>query len=221
VVDSDQGLLDALRGLEGLALVHCRLVSVRSEEETSALVESLYAGYGVRAVCATPALEQGGVRNGYADYQRLGLDRWLAVLGAYHLAAGACVVIDLGTAATSDFINEAGVHLGGYICPGMPLMRSQLRTHTRRIRYDDQSAERAISNMAPGTTTVEAVERGCALMLKGFVLMQLEQARETLGQGFTVFLTGGDAQLVSEVVPSARVVPDLIFIGLAMACPLV
>lgn len=46
-------------------------------------------------------------------------------------------------------------------------MRNQLRTHTRRIRYDDLSAERALVNLLPGRTTVEAVERGCLLMLRG------------------------------------------------------
>ncbi|NOM52743.1 pantothenate kinase, partial [Klebsiella pneumoniae] len=30
----------------------------------------------------------------------------------------------------------------------------------------------------------------------------------------------GDAPLVREAVPQARVVPDLVFVGLAMACPL-
>ncbi|MCY1456256.1 Type III pantothenate kinase [compost metagenome] len=160
------------------------------------------------------------MRNGYDDYQRLGMDRWLAALGAFHLAKGACLVIDLGTAAKADFVAADGEHLGGYICPGMPLMRSQLRTHTRRIRYDDASAERALASLAPGRSTVEAVERGCVLMLQGFARTQLEQARALWGENFTVFLTGGDAPLVKEAVPQARVVPDLVFVGLAMACPL-
>jgi type III pantothenate kinase len=203
-----------------VTLAHCRLVSVRTEEETAKLVDAITQSFAVQAVCAMPAKELAGVKNGYEEYQRLGLDRWLAVLGAFHLARAACVVIDLGTAATSDFVTAGGKHLGGYICPGMPLMRGQLRTHTRRIRYDDLSAEQAVSEMSPGTNTVEAVERGCTLMLRGFVSTQIAQARMHLGDEFRVFLTGGDADLVREVVPTAQVVPDLVFIGLAMACPL-
>lgn len=220
VVDSDQDLLEAVAAVEGIALMHCRLVSVRTEEETAKLVEAIDQRFMVRAVCAEPAQEWAGVRNGYEEYQRLGLDRWLAVLGAFHLAHAACVVIDLGTAATSDFVTADGDHLGGFICPGMPLMRGQLRTHTRRIRYDDLSAEKAVSVLSPGRNTVEAVERGCTLMLRGFVLTQVEQARAHLGGDFRVFLTGGDAELAREVVPQAQIVPDLVFIGLAMACPL-
>jgi type III pantothenate kinase len=220
VVDSDLALLESLRKCDGLALTRCRLVSVRTNEETRALISLLVDAFGVSVACAAPAREMSGVRNGYEEYERLGLDRWLAMLGGFHLASGACLVLDFGTAVTADFIAADGEHLGGFICPGMPLMRNQLRTHTRRIRYDDLAAERALEKLVPGITTVEAVERGCSLMLRGFVLTQLELARNYWGQDFTVFLTGGDASLVSEIVPGARVVPDLVFVGLAMACPL-
>lgn len=219
VVDSDKALLKAIEA-QGLAPRLCRLVSVRTEDETNALIAALTAAFSVEVKKAGPAQELAGVRNGYDEFARLGLDRWLALLGGYHLVKAACVVIDLGTAVTSDFVSATGEHLGGFICPGMPLMRNQLRTHTRRIRYDDASAEQALSSLAPGRATVEAVERGCTLMLQGFVLTQIEQAKALWGEDFTLFITGGDASLVNQVVPSARVVPDLVFVGLAIACPL-
>ncbi|MDZ3995068.1 pantothenate kinase [Pseudomonas sp. Teo4] len=220
IVDSDQALVAQVAALSSIHLSGCRMVSVRSEDETEALCALIAKAFAVEARVAQPAQEMSGVRNGYEDFQRLGMDRWLAALGAYHLAKGACLVIDLGTAAKADFVAGDGEHLGGYICPGMPLMRSQLRTHTRRIRYDDASAERALASLEPGRSTVEAVERGCVLMLQGFARTQLEQARALWGDDFAVFLTGGDAPLVREAVPQARVVPDLVFVGLAMACPL-
>ncbi len=220
VVDSDDALLEGLSKLDGLTLRYCRLVSVRTAEETAALASILTQTFGVSVVCATPTREMAGVRNGYDEFDRLGLDRWLAMLGGFHLASGACLVLDFGTAVTADFVARDGEHLGGFICPGMPLMRNQLRTHTRRIRYGDLAAERALESLVPGRTTVEAVERGCSLMLRGFVLTQLELARSYWGNDFAVFLTGGDAALVSGIVPEARLVPDLIFVGLAMACPL-
>lgn len=220
VVRSDLALIENLSALPRLLLTRCRLVSVRALEETSKLVEALHEAFGVTVSCAAPAREMAGVRNGYEDFERLGLDRWLAMLGGFKLARGACLVLDFGTAATADFIAADGEHLGGFICPGMPLMRNQLRTHTRKIRYDDAVAERALERLSPGRTTVEAVERGCTLMLRGFVLTQLELARSYWGDDFTVFLTGGDADLVVDAVPQAELVPDLVFVGLAMACPL-
>ncbi|MFL1503955.1 pantothenate kinase [Pseudomonas sp. O64] len=220
IVGSDLALIESLIAIPGLLLTRCRLVSVRASEETGKLVEALQEAFGVTVSCAAPAREMAGVRNGYEEFERLGLDRWLAMLGGFKLASGNCLVLDFGTAATADFIATDGEHLGGFICPGMPLMRSQLRTHTRKIRYDDAAAEQAMERLSPGRTTVEAVERGCTLMLRGFVLTQLELARRYWGDDFTVFLTGGDADLVSDAVPQARFVPDLVFVGLAMACPL-
>lgn len=220
VADSGAAVIDELKGLADICIAHSRLVSVRTDEETESLVLSLEAEYRIAVVRARSAREVAGVRNGYEDYRLLGLDRWLALLGAFHLASRPCLVLDFGTAATSDFVAADGEHLGGFICPGMPLMRSQLRTHTRRIRYDDKAAELALLDLVPGRVTAEAVERGCALMIRGFVHTQLEIARARWGEDFTVFLTGGDAGLVRDLVPDACVVPDLVFVGLGIACPL-
>ncbi|WP_040265628.1 pantothenate kinase [Pseudomonas rhodesiae] len=220
VVGSDTALIEGLAAIPGLILTRCRLVSVRAVEETDKLIDSLKHAFGVTVSVAASAREMAGVQNGYEEFERLGLDRWLAMLGAFKLASRACLVLDFGTAATADYISKGGEHIGGFICPGMPLMRNQLRTHTRKIRYDDIAAERAHESLSPGRTTAEAVERGCTLMLRGFVLTQLELARSYWGDEFTVFLTGGDAELVADAVPGARLVPDLVFVGLAMACPL-
>ena len=219
-VDSDNALMDALMRVTGLVLTHCRLVSVRGDDETKALMKHLAQSFGVLVLCAAPTEALAGVRNGYLEYQRLGLDRWVALVGGYSLAQGNCVVIDAGTAVTSDFVSANGDHLGGYICPGLTLMRTQLRTHTRKIRYDDSSAELAREHLTPGRSTAEAVERGCALMVRGFVKTQIELAKSYWGDNFTVFLTGGDAESVRDVSPEARLVPDLVFVGLAIACPL-
>nr|WP_298147472.1 pantothenate kinase [uncultured Pseudomonas sp.] len=219
VVGSTEELLEALKS-RALALSFCRLVSVRSDEETLALMTMLQRVLAIECARAQPCPELGGVHNGYEHFELLGLDRWLALVGAFRLASGACLVLDLGTAVTADFVDRQGMHLGGYICPGMPLMRTQLCTHTRRIRYDHLMAEQAQHDMSPGHSTAEAVERGCALMLQGFVRTQLDVAHRYLGDSFTVFLTGGDAALVANLLPDARVVPDLVFVGLAVACPL-
>lgn len=219
VVGTDVELVQAVQR-QLLKLRACRLVSVRSDEETVRLVDALRRAFCIECVCAHPAVELAGVRNGYEQYERLGLDRWLALVGAYQQARQACLVLDLGTAVTSDFVDADGRHLGGFICPGVPLMRNQLRTHTRRTRYDDRLAKQAMQSLTPGRSTAEAVERGCSLMLQGFVHTQLDMARDYWGGRFVVFLTGGDASLVVNMLPDARVVPDLVFIGLAIACPL-
>ena len=212
-------LLVELQCLSALSLQRCRLVSVRGEEETTQLIAAIEHAFGLMCCLAKPALCVAGVHNGYADYQCLGMDRWLAIIGAYQLARGACLVLDLGTAITADYVNAAGEHLGGYICPGLPLMRGLLRTHTQRIRYEDPVDGWSGQTLRPGRTTMDAVERGSLLMLRGFAEAQLGVAAECLGADFEVFLTGGDSPLIGDVVPFARVVPDLVFIGLAVVCP--
>lgn len=219
VVESGQDLVEVV-GQQGVQLRACRLVSVRSDEETALLISLLERAFAVECRAACSAVSLSGVRNGYEQYERLGLDRWLAVVGAYQLSQKAVLVIDLGTAVTSDFVGVDGAHQGGFICPGMPLMRTQLRTHTRRARYDSAEAVIALEDLLPGRATAQAVERGCLLMLRGFVSAQVAMAADLLGADFDVFLTGGDASLVMDVIPGARVVPDLVFIGLAIACPI-
>lgn len=220
VADSNAALVSAVSAQAGLGMRGCRLVSVRSDEETADLISILETSFGLEVFSAQPARAVAGVRNGYDDFERLGLDRWLALLGGFELAKGACLILDFGTAVTSDFVAADGAHLGGFICPGFPLMRSQLRTHTRRIRYDNVLAEQALHSCTPGRSTAEAVERGCLLMLRGFVITQLQLAHEYWGDDFVVFLTGGDAGLVADVVPDAKLVQDLVFVGLAVACPM-
>ncbi|MCP8467927.1 pantothenate kinase [Pseudomonas sp. ZM23] len=220
VADSDQALLAQLRANESLDIRYCRMVSVRSEQETDALRAGLESAFNVSVQVAAPAQKLEGVANGYREYERLGMDRWLALVAGHCLAGRGCLVIDLGTAVTSDLVDAAGRHMGGYIAPGMPLMRSQLRTHTRRIRYDDDAAHEALQNLMPGQETSEAVERGCVLMLRGFVREQCELACRLLGDDCAVYLTGGDAELVKDELPRAVVLPDLVFIGLALACPI-
>jgi len=222
VVESGEELFSALKVAgEGHELRYCRMVSVRSKEETDSLQSHLAHEVGLLVTRAKSEPYTAGVRNGYVDPARLGADRWMAVVAAYHLSGKACLVLDLGTAVTADFVSADGDHKGGFICPGLPLMRTQLCSHTKRIRYDVGCQDAgAMELFRPGRTTAEAVERGCVLMLEGFVRSQVELATSFWGGEYDVFLTGGDAHLVKAVRPETKIVPDLIFVGLGIACPI-
>lgn len=210
-------LLEKLPKPCAVALSGCRMVSVRSAVETEEIKTVVAECLGVKVVLAKPARHLGGVTNGYEDYAALGLDRWLAVVAAYNLAHGACLVADLGTAATVDLIAADGMHLGGYITPGLALLREQLFGHTKRIRYGEAVAKQSPISAKPGKSTAEAVERGCRLMLKSYISMQIDDASQWLGHDFSVYVTGGDAALLAEL-PGVVIVPDLVFKGLEIAC---
>ena len=90
-----------------------------------------------------------GVRNAYRDADRLGVDRWLALLACHDLmpAQDACI-IDCGSAITVDALRRDGQHLGGMILPGPALMLQSLRNRTRV--FDQASLE--LANTAPTNT---------------------------------------------------------------------
>ncbi|KKM62701.1 hypothetical protein LCGC14_1519030 [marine sediment metagenome] len=212
--------LQRLLGGQEREIRGCRLVSVRSADETQVVMDQLTSWLKLHPVLAKASQKLAGVTNGYQDYAKLGMDRWLALVAGYQLCKKSCVVIDLGTAVTVDFVDADGMHLGGYIAPGSKLLRTGLIRHTRLIRYDDD-LRGDLQIPKPGTTTAEAVEYGCDLMLAGFVREQLRIGSQLLRGGMVVILTGGDAVRMAELLPDGcHVISDLVFEGLALACPM-
>lgn len=210
------GLVEQLDGALSEAPRMVRLVSVRGESETAGLIARLGTIYPGRILLAQSAHMLAGVTSGYLEPSSLGADRWLAVVAAFSLSRAACLVLDIGTAITADYVDSSGLHRGGFICPGLGLMRKQLGGHTRRIRYEASSE---VGVCAPGRTTAQAVERGTELMMRGFIDTQIRQAHDMFGDKCRIILTGGDAAMVLPYVPEAEFVRDLVFRGLAIACP--
>jgi type III pantothenate kinase len=74
-----------------------------------------------------------GVTNLYRQPEKLGVDRWCALIGARALAPSAAFVVMAGTATTIDTLDADGSFLGGMILPGMDLMRRALSTETAAL----------------------------------------------------------------------------------------
>ena len=80
-----------------------------------------------------------GVTNGYDHPNRLGVDRWVALIGARHRvlergAARPVLVVMVGTAVTVDALDETGRFLGGLILPGFGLMLRALEMGTAGLK---------------------------------------------------------------------------------------
>jgi type III pantothenate kinase len=71
-----------------------------------------------------------GVSNHYMHPERLGVDRWCALIGAWGQTQAACLVVMAGTATTIDTLDAGGNFLGGMILPGSELMRRILARDT-------------------------------------------------------------------------------------------
>lgn len=76
-----------------------------------------------------------GVRNSYDFPERLGVDRWCALIGARGSIESACVVVMAGTATTIDSMSADGVFLGGMILPGLDLMCRSLASATADLPF--------------------------------------------------------------------------------------
>lgn len=76
---------------------------------------------------------QCGVVNRYELPDKLGADRWAALIGARALHQGACLVVCSGTATTIDLLDAAGVFQGGLILPGLDLMHAALAGRTAQL----------------------------------------------------------------------------------------
>jgi type III pantothenate kinase len=88
------------------------------------------AAWSARFMEVRSCAEQGGVRNLYQQPERLGVDRWCALIGARARTPCACLVVMAGTATTIDTLDADGQFLGGLILPGSDLMRRALSRDT-------------------------------------------------------------------------------------------
>lgn len=195
-----------------------RACSVRGNDENQQLATLINSEFGVELHLAQSQAELAGVRNGYLEPAKLGVDRWLAILGAYAQVKGACLVIDCGTAITADYIEADGVHLGGCIAPGIKLMNKALLGSTN-IPADLVGLVKQEDRVSVGRTTEQAIASGIRAMVLGFIAEQARLAKQKIGLELSVVASGGDSELVREVVPEVVIDKDLVFAGLAIACP--
>ena len=197
------------------AITLARMCSVRGGDVNKRLEDWVRAKHSIALVQASVTQSCGGVTNQYANVSRLGIDRWLAMLAAYRRAGGACMIIDSGTALTIDVVDEQGLHLGGYIIPGLRLMHSSLEANTA-IRLSDNYSTYSESL---GHSTDEAVFNGTVTALLATVRQQ--SASLAKAGDVEIYFAGGDAELLHGLVglDKSEIVTSLVFDGLDVACP--
>lgn len=86
-------------------------------------------------VQATSAAQ--GVTNLYKYPERLGVDRWCALIGAWARYRSPLVVVMAGTATTIDTLDAEGCFVGGSILPGIGLMLRSLAKGTAGLPFAD------------------------------------------------------------------------------------
>ncbi|HET7307064.1 MAG TPA: type III pantothenate kinase [Gammaproteobacteria bacterium] len=165
----------------------------------------------------TPVLLQAeeqafGVRNAYGRPERLGADRWAALIGARWRSNQAVCVIDCGTAITVDLLDDDGHHRGGLIGPGVATMRRALYGTTAGIADEGEGV------MAPlAADTRSAVTAGTLYMAAAFIDRARTEIEAMRARDLPCLLTGGDATVVAPLLSGRyEMAPDLVLEGLAV-----
>ena len=156
--------------------------------------------------------ERFGVKSFYSNAKQLGIDRWLAILGAAKLYANKNVlIVDAGTATTIDLLSGQGQHLGGWILPGINLMFDSLLTNTTKIE-----AERELKpSLVFGDNTSDNVNNACWAATVGAIELAIAKATNQLDNLDLVIVTGGNAvNIKALLVDKVTIEQKLIFHGL-------
>lgn len=161
-----------------------------------------------------------GVTTRYTEPWRLGVDRFVGVIAAHHLAgAHAVCVVSAGTAVTLDLVDARGIHHGGAILPGADLMVQSLLARTAGIerRARGGSAGRELF----ARSTAAAIAQGARYALAAVVERAVAEARRRLGQTPILVLTGGAAQDLGPLLERRYFdVPQLVLLGAALCAGL-
>ncbi len=175
------------------------LSSVAAKERTKAIMDACGSHWAVEVSLLVSPRQQAGIRNAYAQAETLGVDRWLAIVGAAHTYGKPVVIWDIGTATTLDAVDAAGQHLGGYIYPGPATMLAALRSGTALTVPADLSGALEDSpavqehGIRPGQTTVDCITQGVTATQVGALNQYLRYISPQVGNP-TLVVTGGAAQ---------------------------
>ncbi len=155
-----------------------------------------------------------GVVNSYDHPTRLGVDRWVALIGARHrvLAQGRprpALVVMVGTAVTVDAIDASGCFLGGLILPGFGLMLRALEMGTAGLKAPTGEA------VDFPTNTSDALMSGGSDAIAGAVERMHRKLLARTGEAPALIMTGGAAVKLAPITDLPfETVDTLIFEGL-------
>jgi type III pantothenate kinase len=157
----------------------------------------------------------GGIRNAYDEPAKLGVDRWLAMIGAYAEQRRSVCVVSVGTAATIDGVDSSGRHLGGVIVPGPDLMVESLLRNTSEIAR--RAEQGSVGQGVFANNTLGAIRQGAAHALAALVERAVESLQQQTGEQPMLVMTGGASAAVGALVRVPYVATtDLVLRGLAV-----
>jgi type III pantothenate kinase len=193
------------------AMIGCAVAGEGVKRRVSEQIDDLW-NIDARWVVSTS--QAAGVINGYDHPNRLGHDRWVALIAARRrvLATGsprAALVVMVGTAVTVDVLDASARFLGGLILPGFGLMLRALEMGTAGLKAPTGE----VVDFA--TNTSDALMSGGAHGIAGAVERMHRRLVARAGHEPMLLMTGGAAVKLASLteLPFERI-DALIFEGL-------
>jgi type III pantothenate kinase len=205
LAESDWRTLDAPESMLG-CIVAGEAIRRRAEQQLEL--------WDVSPRWVVPGAQACGVHNGYEHPTRLGADRWVALIGAWHhvLAQGGprpVLVVMVGTAVTVDALDETGRFLGGDILPGFGLMLRALEMGTAGLKAPTGEV------VDFPTNTSDALMSGGADAIAGAVERMHRKLLRRSTRAPKLIMSGGAAVKLAPITDlDVEMVDTLIFEGL-------
>ncbi len=191
------------------------ICSVAGDETRNQFID-VFANWQIKPQFLSSSAESQQVKNAYLEPEQLGVDRWMAIIGAWAQEKDAVCVVDCGTAVTIDVLDDRGQHMGGMIIPGLELMHDALVDETGQIETDQTVTETSSGLLARDTTS--AIAAGSLYALIALIERVVSDLSDELENQPALIITGGDAKTVLPLLSyEARYEPMLIFQGMLAA----
>ena len=162
------------------------------------------------------------VINTYEQAEKLGADRWAALIGTWQISQQPTLVVNAGTAITMDCLvagkDNKGVFLGGTIMPGLSLMQAALNGNAAQLNVEKGEHQGFPIN------TQNAIQTGCINAAIGAILVLLQQLQKHQRENFSPLLviSGGDALTIAAALKphlkvgekQVMIIENLVLLGL-------
>jgi type III pantothenate kinase len=187
---------------------------VVSSDAVKHRVESQMEIWEVPAQWVVSSSSEAGLSNGYDHPARLGPDRWVAMIGAWHrmLSRGAprpIVVAMVGTAVTVEAIDASGKFLGGYILPGHGIMLRALESGTAGLHVPTGEVRPFPTN------TSDALTSGGTYAIAGAMERMVAHLRDhCAAEPWCVMAGGAGWKMAPSMSAPFELVDSLVFDGL-------
>ena len=201
------------------------LASVADSTVTDRLLRFIQQRWGLTAEIAQATASAYGIVNAYTDPERLGVDRWLALIATRRMIPEPACIVDCGSAITIDRLDAHGHHQGGLILPGLTMQRQALATGTAGInaephssanRGDDESPETDFQPATLAQSTADAVTGGILTAVVAAIDRSIDEIDRRHGASHHI-LTGGDGPRLQALLSGQWIMrPYLVLEGLAI-----